>query len=87
MSPPSYQRLSPAVLASDPELATLAALDVLLAVSTASLQAVHQDIGQEIPPHRLTQLACSIIDSATNLRTLLRQYRRTLGRHHRSIPF
>ena len=75
-------------LANDPELAVLAALDVLLELSVSALHAAHPDLGVDDPePHQLTMLAGSIIESAHGLRDLLRAYRVALERHHRNVPF
>jgi hypothetical protein len=76
-------------LSSDPELAVLAALDLLLELSVAALHAVHPDLGLDEPePHRLTVHAGTIIEAAHRLRGLLKGYRAALARHYRGdIPF
>ena len=81
------RRLTPQQLSCDPELAALAALDLLIELAISSLYAQHQDIGQDVPENSLTTLACSIIDSAHSLRLLLRRYRTALARHYRDKPF
>ena len=79
---------TPHELSSDPELAALAALDLLLEISVAALHAVHPDLGVDEPePHRSTVLAGSIIEAAHRLRGLLKGYRAALARHYRDIPF
>ena len=77
-------------LSRDPELAVLAALDLLLVLSVAALHAVHPELGVDEPePHRLTVRAGTIIEAAHRLRALLKAYRAALARHYRSsdIPF
>jgi hypothetical protein len=84
----TYRRPSPLDLSNDPELATLAALDLLLELSVSTLHAAYPDIGIDEPEtHRLTALAGSIIEAAHGLRGLLKSYRAALARHHRDIPF
>lgn len=82
------RRPSPLDLSNDPELAALAALDLLLELSVSALHAAYPDIGIDEPEtHRLTALAGSIIEAAHGLQDLLKAYRTALARHHRNIPF
>jgi hypothetical protein len=79
---------TPLELSNDPELATLAVLDLLLEISASALLAVHPDLGTDEPePHRLTTLVGSIVEETHRLRDLLKAYRAALARHHRDIPF
>jgi hypothetical protein len=80
------RRPSPLELSNDPELAALAALDLLLEISVSALLAEHPDLGAD-EPDQLTTLAGSIIDEAHRLRDLVKAYRAALARHHRNIPF
>ncbi len=77
---------SPLELSNDPELAALAALDLLLEISVSSLLAEHPDLGAD-EQDRLMTLAGSIIEEAHRLRDLLKAYRAALARHHRDISF
>jgi len=84
----TLRRPTPRDLSSDPELAVLAALDLLLELSVAALHAGHPDLGGDEPePHRLTARAGTIIEAAHHLRGLLKGYRAALARHYRDIPF
>ena len=77
-------------LSSDPELAVLAALDLLLELAVAALHARHPELGVDDPePHRLTVSAGSIIEAAHRFRGLLKGYRAALAlaRRCRDIPF
>ena len=81
------RRPTPHQLACDPELATLAALQLTAELARSALLARHQNIGHEIPEDALTIAACEIIDSADNLRILLHRYRAALALHYRNISF
>jgi hypothetical protein len=79
---------SPLDLSNDPELAALAALDLLLELSASVLLVEYPDLGLEDQErHRLTALAGSIVEQAHRMRGLLKAYRAALARHHRNIPF
>ena len=79
---------TPRELSCDPELAVLAALDLLLELSVAALHAGHPDVGLDEPePHQLTACAGTIIEAAHRLRGLLKGYRAALARHYRDIAF
>lgn len=84
---PNARRPTPSQLACDPELATLAALDLMLELTRAALLAQHQDIGHVVDDHPLTTLVCDIIDAADSLRILLRRYRASLARLYRNKTF
>ncbi len=84
----TWRRPTPLDLSNDPELAVLAALDVLLELSVAALHAGYPDLGVDEPePHALTARAGAIVDAAHRLRGLLKGYRAALARHYRDIPF
>jgi hypothetical protein len=78
---------TPQQLTCDPELASLAALDLTLYLAKASLLARHPDIGNEISDDDLTTLVWSIIDSAERLRVLLRRYCAALARDYQNKTF
>ena len=82
------RRPTPLDLSNDPELAVLAALDLLLELSVTALHTTYPDLGADDPePHRLTAHAGSIIEASYHLRDLLKGYRAALARHYRDIPF
>jgi hypothetical protein len=80
-------RPTPQQLACDPELAALAALELMTDLARSALLARHQNIGNEVPEDALTIAACSVIDSADSLRVLLHRYRAALARHYRNMTF
>lgn len=78
---------TPDKLSRDPELAALAALDLLLELAISSLFARHPEIGLDVPYDTATTLARLVIESARDLRRLVRRYRAALARDDLNIPF
>ena len=81
------RRPTPDELSCHPELAALAALDLMLDLAVAALLARHPEIGLDVPYDSPATLVCSVAEAADALRLLVRRYRAVLARHNRNIPF